>query len=1127
MAVVAAVAMSPGARAAAPAIGAAPASSPASAQSALRAGFAKPPAAARPRVWWHWMNGNITRAGIQQDLEWMQRVGIGGFQNFDAALGTPPVIDKRLVYMSSEWKDAFLFTTRLADKLGLEEAIAGSPGWSESGGPWVTAAQAMKKVVWSETEIEGGAPYSGSLPQPPSASGPFQSAPFVDDLAAPGRVAPAFYADSVVLAYRVPTAELAARTLRPVVTSSGGAIDAQLLGDGDLAHNVALPIAPLGQSAWIQFEYPSAYTMRAVTFARSDRVPLQQFLGGPPGPELQASDDGVHFRALAKLPNDGSEAQHTITVPETTARYFRLSFVTAPPPPAMLGDFDFGSVGFKFTPPVDYKISEFVLHAGARINRFEEKAGFGLLPDLSQHATPATSAALAVPKSEVIDVTRYMKPDGRFEWTAPAGRWRVLRMGYSPTGVTNHPASPEGTGLEVDKLSASHVREYMNRYLDNYRSAVGPLMGRRGLQYLISDSYEAGPQNWTEDLLAQFARRRGYDPRPWLPTLTGRVVESARASDRFLWDYRRTLAELLAANHYDQINALLKARGMGHYGESHESGRAMIGDGMEVKRGNDVPMSAMWTQVPGLNNDQPGYNADIRESASVAHLYGQNLVAAESFTTAAAPWGWSPETLKPTADKELAMGLNRFVIHTSVHQPLLDKGPGLGLGPFGQWFTRNETWAEQARAWVDYLARSCFLLQQGKFVADIAWFYGEDSNITALYGVAAPPVPVGYNFDYVNADALIHRLHVDGGKLVTPSGMRYRLLVLDPRSVHMSLPVLRRLRELVAAGATLSGPRPLDTPSLADDVNEFRRLVDTLWGALDGVHLYGKGRVYVNRSLPEVLAALRVDPDVSYTKPDADSEVLAVHRHLATGELYFINSRVARTQQLEVSFRVSGRAPELWHADTGAMEPAAYRIQDGRTIVPLELEPWGAVFVVFQKPATASQREAVQTTKQQLLTLGGPWTLNFQPDRGAPATLSLPELRSWSESPDPGVRYFSGAATYQQALQASESWFRTGARLWLDLGEVKNIAEVSVNGKALGTLWKPPFRIEVSGALHPGANTLAIKVTNLWVNRLIGDRQPDAARQYSFTVPSFYKADSPLLPSGLIGPVSISSERAP
>jgi hypothetical protein len=1090
----------------------------------LRKGFENPPNAARPRVWWHWMNGNITKEGIKLDLEWMQRTGIGGFQNFDAALGTPQVVDKRLVYMTPAWKDAFRYATTLADKLGLEAAIAGSPGWSESGGPWVKPAQAMKKVVWSETTIEGGQLFSGRLPQPPSSSGSFQNAPFTDDLAASVSLAPNYYSDTMVLAFRVPDVELHPAKAR--VTASGGTLDVAMLADGDLARAVMLPIAPAGQSAWLQFEYPVAPTVHAISFARSDRMPLQQFLGGPAGPMLQASDDGIYFRDLARLPSDGAEAQHTINIPPTAARYFRVTFATQPVAPVTLGDIDFSSLGFKLPPPATaYAISELQLHSGARVHRFEEKAGFGMLADLSTQPTLASPTAFAVRKRDVLDVTPYMKADGSFEWTAPEGRWTILRMGFSLTGVTNHPASPEGTGLEVDKLSAAHVHSYMTHYLDNYKAAVGPLMGKRGLQYLISDSYEAGPANWTDDMIAQFSKRRGYDPKPWLPTLTGRVVESAAASDRFLWDFRLTLGELMSENHYEQITALLKARGMGHYGESHESGRVFIGDGMDAKRSNDVPMSAMWTQVPGVNAEQPGYNADIRESASVAHIYGQNLVAAESLTAAAAAWAWSPETLKPTADKELAMGLNRFVIHTSVHQPLIDKGPGLGLGPFGQWFTRNETWSGAgAKAWVDYLSRSSYLLQQGRFVADIAYFYGEDSNITALFGKVPPVIPEGYNFDYVNADALIHKLSVKNGELTTASGMRYRLLALDAHSVHMSLPVLRRLRDLVAAGATVVGPRPTDTPSLADDAAEFRGIVKAVWGDVDVVHSYGKGRVYASRTLAEVLVELKLAPDFEHSKPKPDTQLLAVHRRLADGDVYFVSNRNAHSESLTATFRVSGREAELWHADTGKTEPASFSIANGRTTVPLKLDPWESVFVVFRKQAAAQSRELRSATEQVLLTLPGSWQLSFQPGHGAPTTVELNTLASWSENGDTGIKYFAGTGTYQRTLQVPAEWLATGKRLWLDLGDVKNVAEVSVNGQALGVLWKTPFRVDVSSALRPGTNQLQIAVTNLWVNRMIGDRQPGVEKPFTFTVPKVYKADSPLLPSGLIGPVRVVQE---
>jgi hypothetical protein len=1097
--------------------------------SSLEDGFKTPPNSAKPRVWWHWMNGNITKEGIKLDLEWMNRVGIGGFQNFDASLGTPKLVDKRLVYMTPEWKDAFLFTTKLADQLGLEEAIAGSPGWSESGGPWVKPSQGMKKVVWSETRVEGDKPFSGVLVHPPTTTGPIQNIPIFDFLAMIGGQAPAppptFYADTAVIAYREPAGDVPLRTLQPKITSSSGILDLNLLTDGDLVKTTQLPKSPAGQQSWVQYEFATPQTLNAVTLVLNDpgAAAANMFGAAPSIADVEAGDDGQTFRKLVDIPNDGG-AEHTIAFSAATAKFFRVSF-TDKQPSGMGGlDFDvdnaFGDFSGAKSDP-NFEISELVLHPGSRISRFEEKAGFANLQSFDPFPTPPVAAANAIRKDDIVDLTSKMRPDGPLDWTPSPGRWVILRFGYSLTGVTNHPASPEGTGLEVDKLSREDVREYMNTYLDSYKNAVGPLMGKRGLQFVISDSWEAGTANWTDDMVAEFTKRRGYDPRPWLPVLAGRIIESSQSSERFLWDYRKTLGDLLAEYHYDQITDILHQRGMGHYGESHEEGRAFIGDGMEVKRSNDVPMSAMWTQKPGVNKDLPGYNADIRESASVAHIYGQNLVAAESMTASSGAWAWSPATLKPTADKEMAMGLNRFVIHTSVHQPLLDKKPGLALGPFGQWFNRNETWAEQATPWIRYLARSCYLLQQGHFAADIAYFYGEDTNLTALFGKNGPKVPEGYNFDYFNADALIHKLSVVDGLLATESGMRYRVLALDPHSQHMSLPVLHKIKDLVQSGAIVVGPKPTDTPSLSDDAREFQSIVDEVWGAASGGHDYGKGKVYASPISAEVMRSIQVAPDFEYTKPQTDSELLFVHRKLNDADLYFLDNRQDRNEDLEATFRISGREAEIWHADTGLIEPATFRSADNRTTVPLHLEPWGTVFVVFRKSSQSGSRVLPKIVDIAITTLDGPWQLTFQADRGAPPKIMMDKLTSWSESADEGVKYFSGTGTYTKTIQAPSNWFKRGARLSLDLGEVKNLAEVSVNGKPLGIVWKTPYRVDMTSALKPGANLIEIKVTNPWVNRIIGDRQPSVAKTYTFTSPKFYKAESKLVLSGLLGPVQI------
>jgi uncharacterized glyoxalase superfamily protein PhnB len=1093
----------------------------------LRKGFENPPNSARPLVWWHWMNGNITQEGIRLDLEWMHTIGLGGFQNFDAALATPQVVQHRLAYMTPEWKDAFRYATKLADQYGFEEAIAGSPGWSETGGPWVPPSQGMKKYVWSETFVTGGKPFTGTLLHPPGETGAFQNMGIHDLLPSPagGKAAPQFYADAAVIAYRRPESDVSVESLHAKITASAGSPDASILSDGDLVKTTQLPIPPQGQDAWIQYEFPESETIRALTIVTDDVNGMTTALTGIGNPDkyLEASDDGKNFHTILKLPDSGSP-EHTVSFPGVRAKFFRVVFKRLPPPPMppWMSSIDPASLGIKIPPPpTNYEIAELVLHPSARVNRFEEKAGFTTLPDLYEFATPEAPAADAIRKSDVIDLTAKMRPDGTLDWTPPPGNWVVVRFGYSLLGITNHPATAEATGLEVDKLNHTYVKNYMNNYLESYVNTVGAgMMGSRGIRYVITDSWEAGSQNWTDDMIAQFRKRRGYDPIPWMPVLTGRVVESAAASDRFLWDLRKTIADLIADEHYGQVEASLKERGIGHYGESHEDGRAFIADGMEVKKLDDIPMGAMWTQTPGVNHIQYDYNADDRESSSVAHIYGQNLAAAESMTAAAAPWAWSPATLKPTADQEFINGINRFAIHESAHQPLVGKAPGLTLGPFGQWFNRNETWADEAGAWVDYLARTSYLMQQGRYYADLLYFYGEDSNLTAIFHDKAPDVPAAYDFDYVNADAIQHALSVENGRITTKSGMSYRVLGLDPYSKHMSLPVLQAIHQLVEQGATVAGQKPADDPSLADDQAEFHRLADELFGDGSGVHKVGKGTVYAGQNLSDVFSAMGIPPDFDYSKPEPDTTILFAHRKLADGDLYFLDNRSDRKESVQGTFRISGKVPELWHVETGKTQAVSYTIANGHTTIPLQLEPWGTVFVVFRDPARATSRALPQLQETQLTTVEGPWKVAFQPGRGAPSTATLDKLISWSDSSDSGIKYFSGSGTYSMRVRAEANWWKKGGQLWLDLGDVKNLAAVSVNGKDLGIVWHTPYKVDVTHALRPGENEITVKVTNAWVNRLIGDQQPGATK-YTFADVKPYKADSPLLPSGLLGPVKI------
>jgi hypothetical protein len=1092
----------------------------------LRSGFENPPESAKPRVWWHWMNGNITKEGIKLDLDWMHRVGIGGFQTFDAALSTPQVVKQRLIYMTPEWKDAFKFAIDTGNQYGMEMAIAGSPGWSESGGPWVPPSEGMKKYVWSKTVIEGGQPFTGKLASPPENTGAFQNIGIRDSLRAPAgsKPTPQFYADSVVVAYRQPDSDVSLESLHPKITASGGSPDTAMLTDGDLAKFTGVPIPPAGERAWIQYAFEKPVTIRAVTLVTNDPSRIVAMVYGIAAPKkaLEASDDGQNWRTISEL-DTGESPETTVSFPEVTAKYFRVTFLrgTPPAPPAWAKNLNPKSFGLNVGPaPTEYEIAELVLHPGAQVNHFEEKAAFVTAPDLYEFATPTADAKDVVNKSDVIDLTSKMRPDGTLDWTPPPGRWVVLRFGYSLLGITNHPATAEATGLEVDKLNGKDVRQYMENYLNSYKNTVGPeMMGKRGIEYVINDSWEAGSQNWTDNMVADFKRLRGYDPVPWMPVLTGEVVGSAAQSDQFLWDFRKTIGDLIADEHYGVLENVLHEWHMGHYGESHESGRAFVADGMEVKKFNEVPMSAMWTQSPGVNNIQYDYNADDRESASVAHIYGQNLAAAESMTAAAAPWAWSPSTLKPTADQEFLNGINRFCIHESAHQPLVGKAPGLTLGPFGQWFNRNETWAEQAGPWVSYIARNSYMLQQGHFGADVIYFYGEDSNLTAIYNKKSPDLPKGYGFDYVDADALIHVLKVDAdGKITTPGDTTYRILGLASYSRHMSLPVLRAIHQLVTDGATVAGSKPDDDPSLADNEGEFHSLSKELFGDGSGVHHVGKGTVYAGQTVAEALTAMHVNPDFAYKGSGNDLEF--IHRRLSDGDLYLVDNRSDDPASVEATFRVAGRAPQLWYAETGKSEPVSYSIADGRTTVPLKLEPWGTVYVVFRGQTTQTSRTIPEPTDSTLATLDGPWNVAFQPGRGAPASTVMDHLIDWSKSDDEGIKYFSGMGTYSKTVQAPSDWFGKGSHLWLDLGEVKNLAVVTVNGKNVGESWHAPYRVDVTSALKPGANQITIEVVNAWVNRLIGDQQPGATK-YTYADVQPYQADSPLLPSGLLGPVTM------
>lgn len=1076
----------------------------------LEEGFVNPPDDAKPRVWWHWMNGNITLDGALKDIEWMKRVGVGGFHCFDAGLTTPQIVDHRIEYMSDEWKEIFKTVVEKADDYGMEVAVAGSPGWSETGGPWVKPEQAMKKIVWSETDAAGGKEFRGVLPHPPVVNGKFQDIP--DPEASKDTE---YYSDIAVVAVKVNAPSMA--SLSPKITSSGGTFTLEQLTNGSMTDAGVLPYSKKGERTWIEYEFDEPQTIYGADICGGiyDDFVARVMSQEEEGMVLECSGDGVDYYRVASVSGKVFNVA-TLSFNPVTAKRFRLSVPTEEE--ALKGYFSQAvtrGIGPSAPGKEGIPVAEFNLYGTPRVSRYIEKAGFFPAPELYSCASAIYEEACKV--GEVIDLTDRMDADGNLVWTPGEGSWKILRFGCSLTGHQNSPASPEATGLEVDKLDPDAVRDYIEQYISMYKDAAGGMMGEKGIHYLMFDSWEAGCLNWTPKMFEAFKAECGYDLLPWLPAIAGYVVDSPESSDKFLWDFRRTIADLIAVNHYDLLTDILKEKGMERYSESHELVRAFIADGMRVKKNAAIPMCAMWTGDPKNILAIGVSGADCRESASVSHLYGKKYVAAESLTQAGNGWSSYPEILKERADLLLANGLNRFIIHESAHQPLDDFKPGFTLNVFGQWFNRHDTWAEQGKAWMSYMSRSCFMLQQGRNVADILYYFGEDNNVTMLYRDGLPQLPEGYSFDFVNADAIVNDLKVENGLIVAPSGNTYRMIVLGENAKMMSVPVLEKLEKLVMDGAVLVGPEPVATPSLADQDVMFQKISCAMWAG-ESVTAYGRGKVF-NCSVDEALRSLGCSPDVRISKPSEDSKYLFVHRDFDGNHIYWLNSRTKNTEDIEVSFAVTGLVPEVWNAVDGTIKPVSYRTVGGRTCVKLHFDPEDALFVVFRKISASDSFELPQVMVSEM-PVEGTWEVAFKNGMGAPEKTVFETLYDWSTSDDLPVRYYSGTAVYSKKINLPAS--AVGDETWLCLGSVKNIAEVRLNGKDLGIVWKEPWKVDISSAVKEGENLLEITVVNLWVNRLIGDERGDCGR-VGRTAMQHHSAGEPLSPSGLLGPVSIET----
>ena len=1312
--------------------------------SELEQGFRNPPPSARPWVYSFWLNGNITSNGITADLEAMKRAGIGGLLVMDVDQGTPkgPV-----TFDSPQWRDMFKHLCAEAHRLGLEVNMNNDPGWCGSGGPWVTPELSMQKVVWTETFVQGPLHCAETLQQPEA----FQN----------------YYRDIALLAF--PTLEgdeVKMADFHPKFTLRGEALalDPKTFLDGDPKTRITFPQPAPGKPQFLQIEFAQPFTARQMVLDMG--LVGDQILHGT----LQTSQDGASFNDVT--PFDAEELPLHLNFPAVTARYFRLLFQRASPDLKEL------------------TIADLELSPRMRIDHIDAKAMFvrkNQYPgpnDFPGRATyPSVAAGLSIPRGGIIDLTAKIDAQGKLTWDAPAGSWTILRIGHTSNGTDNHPAPEGGHGLECDKLSKAGIENVFNAFIGQLASdaktiAPGALVATH------IDSWEIGSQNWTKDFRNEFTRRRGYDPLLFLPVMTGRIVESLEMSERFLWDLRQTVSDLLVENYAGHLRTLAQKQGLRLSIEAYDGDPC---EDLTYAGQADEPMAEFWILPP--------YEMDYScgEMASAAHVYGKPIVGAEAFTASPAEkWLFHPYAVKGYGDWAFCEGINRLVVHRYALQPWTnpDHAPGISMGPFGLHYERTQTWWNQSRAWHEYLARCQYLLRQGDYVADICYVTPEGSPQHWKSPLSARE-RIGYDFDVCPAEIVVKRMKVKNQRLTLPDGMNYRLLVL-PDSETMTPQLLLKITHLVKAGATVIGPRPAKSPSLSHYPQcdaEVNLLANQLWGDCDGKailqHQFGKGKVIWGRSPQEVLQDMEVPPDFDALDRSGHEVLRYIHRRAADTEIYFVANTSTEPQHSLCTFRVKDKAPELWWPDTGQSTRAAVYDKVGQSIrMPLRLEPFGSVFVVFSsrthvegdrlvsvtengaplidarvekqtgrgrqtheeasvpsvpdgtntftmavwvKPGAEialpeeanfgkaayaiEQNDALypppghevyhnpdhagtglsigrngicvfehtadyfapilvfpaaltnwthvavvyregrpslylngqlvheglqstfivhsgvgvqhrrraapfqgargafanlhralaepeverlmksmpvpetppaspdieffrkadgdlaaeartpgvyqaQTAAGKLwrcefkdlpdpLELAGPWQLTFPPHWGAPNAIELERLISWSECPQEGVKHFSGTGTYTKAFELSDSWHKPGYRVYLDLGRVAVMAQVMLNGKDLGTLWKPPFRVDVTDAIQAGKNRLQVQVVNLWVNRMIGDEQlpedsdrnpngtlkdwpqwlrdgqPSPTGRYTFTTWRLWKKDSKLQDSGLLGPVRL------
>jgi len=1086
----------------------------ADAQMNLAKGFVTPPDSAKPWVnmWWF---GKITTANITQHMEELKAKGVGGVMLID--LGNMPDAP----YMSDQWRQLFRHAVREADRIGLKMGVNTCPGWP-SGGPWITPEYSSWMMVSSETSIKGDQIFSGKLVEPKGKG--------------------TGYADVAVQAFRVPDETSKNQT---VITLSSNQGDLPNLLDGNFntSWNSGSSENP---NILVDFGKPHLvdYTWIDITSQAA----------------IEASDDGVKFRQVIEFKGPGGNTIYG-AVPATTARWFRIVM------------------------PKDSKVRDFVIGSRLEVERFARLAAKRAITNplgvtstrQADQVSLVREDLVALPGdhplklNEIIDLTGKVSPDGTLNWDVPGGNWKVVRIGRTTTGLN----VAFGKGLLADYLSPAATEL-------NYEKGIKPLIGDawthvgKTLKYFIEDNVEIdGMYSWTPELLKEFQKRRGYNPTPYLAAMSGEIVESVEITDRFLADVRRTIADCVADGHYGRWAELSHADGVkvrAEAGGQHHP-RLLCNDGLMNQGRMDVPVAEFWEielwkenqSVPADHHvittpgwDEAAQNVNAKQAASAGHLYGKKIVASEAFTTGGRlqHWSQSPGGLLRHANNAFCEGINALSIHGSATSGPEDGLPGKSVFG-GTHFNHNITWWNQgAEQFLTCLTRCSHLLQQGLFVADVLYYSGDEAPNFIPPKNIDPSRGFGYDYDVCNTEILLTRLAVKDGRIVLPDGMSYQVLVLPDRPV-IPLSVARKIQDLIAAGATVIGPRPQRTPGLTgypQSELQLKAITDKVWGIQTASHLlqhaYGKGKIINGMTIRQVLEKENIPADFTYQSTTENTLLDFIHRRTDDTEIYFVINKRGVGLKADCAFRVTGRKPEIWNPVTGEQRNLPqFKTQNGVTSIPLEFEPYGAMFVIFKKGKVRREKaedlnsEAVNfPILTQVQEITGPWSVKFDlkwfyPTTGlgedqAKGLMVFEKLEDWNKRPEPAVKNFSGKAVYTKRFNLTRQGISSKAdgssseipeRLFLDLGSVKETARIKLNGKDLGVVWCTPYRAEITGVVKTGENVLEIEVVNLWPNRLVGDKKLPAAERRTHKNMFVGWLNNEQLPSGLLGPVTIKT----